>query len=126
MRRLGALLLILLFVGCPVISALAATSGASSLPECCKKHGAHMCSVRHSGADSQTGNVQVRALCPFASHFKPAITAQGNGLAERSRQDFRPLLIARRSAHPRLLALVSAWFVEYSKRGPPLTSSVQS
>src|SRR5579871_769200 len=124
MRRLSTLLLILLFAASPVFSALAATASASDLPECCREHGAHMCSVRHKATADQEGAPRLMAMCPFSGKIAPAIAAPHSGLTVASMGGFSPLAATRANTKPRLLILASGRFINHSKRGPPALASL--
>jgi hypothetical protein len=119
MRRLGALLLILLFGGVPVFSALGAAALSSELPACCRKDGAHLCSVRRGQAKQDDGKTKLIALCPFAG--KEALAVPGRRVGNVVAAGFASVPVVANSAEaaPQVFALASTSFLANSKRGPP-------
>jgi hypothetical protein len=75
-RTLTALLVLFVVVG-PLFPALAVGRAQSELPTCCRKDGAHMCSVRSArkSKTEQDGKPGLRALCPFLSNVVLSATA---------------------------------------------------
>ncbi len=120
MRRLAAVVLVFLFAGLPVVSVLAATAASSKLPDCCKKDGAHMCSVRRGHAKQEDdGETKLSALCPFAGKTTLAVTAQRMGIAVGASCASTPIRASRVHARSQVLVLASTGYFENSKRGPP-------
>jgi hypothetical protein len=91
MRRLNAILLILLLGGVPAFSALEATFASSDLPACCKKDGAHMCAMRHGRTKQEDGNAKLFAYCPFAGKATPAVPGQRVGNVVEANSVVAPL-----------------------------------
>jgi hypothetical protein len=78
LRRIPAALLVLFFGAgplLPVLPALPVGRVQSDIPACCRKGGAHKCSVRiaKKSTEEQDGNPDLRAVCPFLSHAVPGI-----------------------------------------------------
>lgn len=120
-RRLGAVLLVLLFVAAPVLSALAGTSVSSDLPACCKKDGAHMCSVRRTRASQNGQKPRLSAVCPFASQSGPAVLAQPIGTSHSTLSTAARAFEEQRIAHSQVFATAGIPLLGNPKRGPPLT-----
>ncbi|MGC2719719.1 MAG: hypothetical protein WA209_09020 [Candidatus Acidiferrales bacterium] len=81
MARVKAILVILVFVGALFVPTLSANFAVPDLPVCCRKDGAHMCSVRRAGGTSEKGRTQLVAQCPYSSTSKPAVLTHGSGIA---------------------------------------------
>ena len=121
LRRGIAALLVLFFGAGPLLPALAVGRVQSDVPACCRKNGAHKCSVR-SGEKSKTeqdGKPGLRALCPFLSNAVPSATTP---------QSFVPPSPAELSAGvvpPQLLlshgvaTVLAIFFPGNLQRGPP-------
>lgn len=117
--------MIVLFCAGPILPALALDRAQSDLPECCRKNGVHMCSVRTAWKirAEKHGNPLLRALCPFRSHAVLGI---------RGPQSFVPPSIALNSevvlqpsnlsAYAGLTAL-RFFSPGNPKRGPPQATS---
>jgi hypothetical protein len=75
LRRILAALLVLFFGAGPLLPALAVSRVQSDVPTCCRKDGAHKCSVRgaEKSKTEQNGKPGLRAACPFLSHAVPGI-----------------------------------------------------
>ena len=76
LRRILAALLVLSLVAGPLLPATAVGRAQSEVPACCRKDGAHKCSV-HSAKKSKTeqnGKPDVRAACPFLPHAVASAT----------------------------------------------------
>lgn len=123
MRRLSAIFLIFLFAGVPIVSALATTVVSSDLPACCKKDGAHMCSVQRGRTKQQEdGKAKLSALCPFAGKATLAVAGQRTGIAAGTNSASTPVPANRVNPRPQVLVLASTGYYENSKRGPPSVS----
>ena len=119
MRRLIAALVILLLTGVPVLSAFAATPVSSDLPACCKKGGAHMCSVRRSQTHPRDGKPALYAVCPFAGKINPVIPGQRVALSLTTACSAAPAPKVDTIGASQVLVLVSSLHFENFKRGPP-------
>lgn len=123
MRRLSAILLILLFAGVPVFAALAVTAASSDVPDCCKKGGAHMCSIRRSRAKREDGKPRLSAVCPFAGKTTLAVTGQRTGIAVDDSSTSALVPTQRTIRQPSVLVPALARHFENPKRGPPFVLS---
>ena len=121
MRRLGAVLVVLLFVGVPALSALAATSVSLDLPVCCKKDGAHMCSVRRTHANQKDERPGLSALCPFALQSKPAVLGQRIGISLSMNSTAVQAPETQGIVHSQVSAPTGTLLPGNAERGPPLT-----
>jgi hypothetical protein len=76
LRRIIAALLVLFFGAGPLLPALAVGRVQSDVPACCRKDGAHKCSVRRGekSKTEQSGKPGLQALCPFLSQAVPSAT----------------------------------------------------
>ena len=119
MRRLIAALVILLLTGVPVLSALAATSVSSDVPACCKKGGAHMCSVRRGQTHQNDGKPALYAFCPFIGKGIPAIPGQRVGFSLTTASSAAPIPKGETIAESQVLVPASPRHFENLKRGPP-------
>jgi hypothetical protein len=74
LRHILAALLVLFFGAGPLLPALVVGRVQSDVPACCRKDGAHRCSVRiaKKSTAEQDGNPGLRALCPFMSYGAPS------------------------------------------------------
>jgi len=122
MRRLAAILLIVLLGGVPAFSAFAAASASSDLPACCKKDGAHMCAMRHGRAKQEDGNAKLFAYCPFAGKGTPAVPGQRVGNPVAANSVVAPLAASNLDAKAPAFVFASTSFLPNSKRGPPSIS----
>jgi hypothetical protein len=120
-RRFTAVWLSLFFVGVPVLSALAATSVSPDLPACCRKGGAHMCSVRRTQASQKNGESRLGAVCPFASHTKTAVTNQRARLSVSTNSSAVTALQTRRIVRSQVFIPAGNPLSGNPKRGPPLS-----
>lgn len=77
LRRILAALLMLFFVVGPLLPAMAVDRTQSEVPGCCRKDGAHRCSVRSAkkSKSEQSGKPALRAVCPFLSNAVVSATA---------------------------------------------------
>src|ERR1700731_2236258 len=75
LRRILAALLVLFFGAGPLLPALAVSHVQSDVPACCRKDGAHRCSVgsAEKSKAGQNGKPGLRAACPFLLHSVPGI-----------------------------------------------------
>jgi len=74
MRRALSILLMLLF-GAGPLSFVFTASAETSLPECCRRHGAHHCTVGDRQAQTSTGDVlKVPSRCSQYPHHPSATT----------------------------------------------------
>ena len=119
MRRLIAALVILLLTGMPILSAWAATPLSSDLPACCKKGGAHMCSMRRSQAHPEDGKPALYAVCPFAGKINPVIPGQRVGLSLMTAYSAAPVPNSDVIGASQALVQASSFHFENFKRGPP-------
>ena len=119
MRRVSAILLFVVLVGVPVLSELAATTVPSDIPACCKKGGAHMCSVRRGQVSQKDGQSRLNAVCPFAAKSTLAVVSQRVGIAvgDSSASVLAP--VNRASVTSQVFVPPSASRFENPKRGPP-------
>lgn len=121
-RRLTSLLLVLLFAGAPVLSAIATVTVSSDLPDCCKKNGAHMCSIRRGRGKQEDGKPQLRANCPFGGKATLAVAAQRTGIAADNRSYFMSAPEHRTALGHSISSPLLASHFENPKRGPPSVS----
>jgi hypothetical protein len=118
-RRIATLLLVLLFAGGPVLSAIATTTASSDLPACCRKDGAHRCAMRRGQAKQEDGMLRLTAACPFTGKTTLAVAGQRMGIAVGLSSTSAPVPASRVKARPRALVLASNCYFENSQRGPP-------
>ncbi len=122
MRRLLAILLILVF-GLPLISPLFALGGTdeSKLPACCRKNGAHHCTMSDEQVAALTNGTQLPSLRSHCTMFPNASTAVNH---QPLSFDRAALLFAEALSHPALHRQTEAWARvalagARHKRGPP-------
>jgi len=121
-RRITTLFLLLLFSVGPIFSALATASASSDVPACCKKNGAHMCSVRHGQAKQEDGNAKLFAYCPFAGKGTPAFPGPRVGNPVAANSVVAPVAASNLDAKAAAFVFASTSFLPNSKRGPPSSS----
>ena len=119
-RRLSAVLLVLLFVGAPVLSALAVTSVSSDLPTCCRKNGAHRCSIRRTQSNQKDEKPRLNAVCPFGAKSTLAVLGQRVGIFGGTNSSSGPVPRRRAAGQSQVLVPVLERHFENPKRGPPL------
>ena len=118
MRRLNAILLIFLLGGVPALSVLATASASSDLPACCKKDGAHMCSVRR--AHRKDGKPALYAVCQFVGKATTAIPGQRVRLSPITARSVAPTPKGETIGPSQILVPASPRHFQNLKRGPPL------
>jgi hypothetical protein len=121
LRRIFAAALVFLFVSGPLLPALAAVDSQSNLPECCRKNGAHMCSVQTAARlrAEHGGTPLARAFCPYSSHPLPWF--QGPRTFVPPGTEAHAVQIPQRSAsrrNDRTLAC-TRFALAHLQRGPP-------
>lgn len=121
-RRSVAFLLIFLFVGTPALLAVALESTPTDLPACCKKDGAHMCSVRRNHANQKDEKPGLSAVCPFVLQNRPAVLGQRTGISLSTDSSAAPAFERQRVVHSQVLAPTGTPLSGNPKRGPPLRS----
>ena len=82
MRRLLALLLAAVFCSSPFLFA-ALSGGETSVPVCCRRLGAHHCSM-HAALDSRRD--QIGARCPYSGLRRPEAVITASGLIKPASQ----------------------------------------
>jgi len=106
----------------PAFSALEAASASADVPACCKKNGAHMCSMRRGQGKHEDGKANLLAYCPFAGKGTPAVPGQRVGNLVAASVVSTPVAASSFDAKPPVFALSSTSFLANSKRGPPSVS----
>ncbi len=124
LRRIFAAALVFLFVSGPLLPALAVVDGQSNLPECCRKNGAHMCSVQTAARlrAEHGGTPIARAFCPYSSHPLPWF--QGARTFLTLTVDSLTAPISQRNVPRRhnIIPSRTRFAAAHPKRGPPARS----
>ena len=121
-RRITTFLLLLVFFTGPVFSTLVPASISSDLPDCCKKNGVHLCSVRRTQGKQEDAKAKLFAYCPFAGKGTLAVPGQRVGNVVEANSVFAPLAASDLVAKALASTFASTFFLPNSKRGPPSTS----
>lgn len=124
MRRALAIFLTLFF-GLGPLTALAAESGDTRLPACCRRHGAHHCAMS-DGSGASVGARDAGSMhffappvhCPLYPHGTPAPSSSTHAIAVAHAQPSVLLAAGYRSIEHRL-ALANRSLRTLSVRGPP-------
>lgn len=121
LRRMIAALLALFFGAGPLLPALAVGRAQNEIPACCRKNGAHKCSVPsgEKPKTEQNGKPGLRALCPFPSHAISTATALQSFIPP-SPAKLRTGVVPQRPLFNYKVAIASVVsFPGNPKRGPP-------
>jgi hypothetical protein len=121
LRRILAALLVLFFAAEPLLAALAVSRVQSDVPTCCRKVGAHKCSVRSAekSKTEQNGKPDLRAACPFLSHAVPGI-AGPQPLVPPSAAELGAAVVPIEPLFSyRVATVLAVFFPGNPKRGPP-------
>ena len=121
LRRILAALLVLLFGAGPLLPALAVDRVQSDVPACCRKDGAHRCSVRSaekSKAD-HNGKPGLRAVCPFLSHAVPGIAGPQSFVPPAAAELGTAVVPIQALFSYRVATVLAVSFPGNPKRGPP-------
>jgi hypothetical protein len=111
----------MLFGAGPILPELALDRASSDLPACCKKDGAHKCSVRraHAGNEDKNGTPSVRAVCPFPSSTDRALLNQQSFVPGSVQPDAAVILHSPRLPLTPRSVQIDAASAANPKRGPP-------
>jgi hypothetical protein len=121
LRRILAALLVLFFGAGPLLPALALSRVQSDVPTCCRKDGAHRCSVRSAEKSNagQNGKPGLRAVCPFLSHAVPGIAGPQSFVSPSAAELFAAVVPIQALFSYRVATVLAISFLGNPKRGPP-------
>jgi hypothetical protein len=122
LRRILAASLVLFFGAGPLLlPALAVGRAQSDVPACCRKDGAHRCSVRSAEKSKAepNGKPGLRTVCPFLSHAFPGI-AGPSSFVPPSAAEFGSAAVPIQALFSyRVATVLAVFFPGNPKRGPP-------
>jgi hypothetical protein len=121
LRRILAALLVLFFGAGPLLPVLAVGRVQSDVPACCRKDGAHKCSVRSAEKSKaeQDGKPVLRALCPFLSHAVPSATVPQSFVPPSAAELGTAVVPIQPFFSYSVITVLVVFFPGNPKRGPP-------
>jgi len=121
LRRILAAWLVLFFGAGPLLPALAVSHVQSDVPACCRKDGAHMCSVRSADKSKaeQNGKPALRAACPFLSHPVPGIAGPRSFVLPSTPESGTAVIPIQPLFSYRETTVLAVLLPGNPKRGPP-------
>ena len=125
LRRTLAALLVLFFVAGPLLPVLAIGRAQSEVPACCRKDGAHRCSVRsrEKSKTKQDEKPSLGAACPFLSHALPIATVPQSSVPPSSGELGTAVVPIQPFFSYSVATVLAVFFPGNPKRGPPQFSS---
>jgi hypothetical protein len=121
LRRILAALLVLFFGAGPLLPALAVNHAQGDVPACCRKEGAHRCSVRSADKSKAEQNEKpgLRAACPFLSHAVAGIAGPPSFAPPSAVELGTAVIPIQRLFSYREATVLAVLFPGNPKRGPP-------
>jgi hypothetical protein len=121
LRRILAALLVLFFGAGPQLPALAVSRAQSEIPACCRKDGAHRCSIRSAKKSNAqpNGKPGLGALCPFLSHAVPGIAGPQSFVPPSAAELGTAVVPIQPLFSYRVATVLAVFFPGNPKRGPP-------
>jgi hypothetical protein len=121
LRRIFAALLVLFFGAGPLLPALAAGRVQPDVPACCRKDGAHRCSVRSAKKSKaeENGKPGLHAVCPFLSHAVPGIAGPQSFVPPSAAELCAAVVPIQPLFSCRVATVLTVSFPGNPKRGPP-------
>ncbi len=121
LRRILAALLVLFFGVGPLLPALAVSHVQSDVPACCRKDGAHRCSVRSAVKSKAEQNAKpgLRAACPFLSDSVPGIAGLQSFVPPSAAELGTAVIPIQPLFSYREATVLTVLFPGNPKRGPP-------
>ena len=121
LRRILAALLVLFFGAGPLLPALAVSHVQSDVSACCRKDGAHRCSVRSADKSTteQNGKSGLRAACPFLSHTVAGVAGPQLFVPPSAAEFGAAVIPIQRLFSYREATVLTVLFPGNPKRGPP-------